>query len=148
MPAISFRSFVPADRAACLGVFDANCPAYFAPNERSAYAQFLDSNPGFYTVCVHRETVVGAYGLTVYAQAKRGRISWIMLDPTVRGRGVGRQMMERAAQVGRGQGLAEIDIAASQKSAPFFARFGAVEIRRTADGWGPGMDRVDMEWRL
>jgi hypothetical protein len=27
---------------------------------------------------------------------------------------------------------------------PFFARFGAVEARRTSDGWGPGMHRVDM----
>ena len=29
-------------------------------------------------------------------------------------------------------------------SATFFARFGATETKRTCDGWGPGMDRVDM----
>jgi hypothetical protein len=41
-----------------------------------------------------------------------------------------------------------LDVAASQHSAPFFARFGARELARTDDGWGPGMHRVDMELPL
>ena len=35
-----------------------------------------------------------------------------------------------------------------EKAAAFFARFGAIEKVTTPDGWGPGMDRVDMELNL
>jgi hypothetical protein len=56
--------------------------------------------------------------------------------------------MARVLASARASRLSRIDIAASHKSAAFFARYGAVELRRTQDGWGPGMDRVDMELRL
>ena len=41
-------------------------------------------------------------------------------------------------------GATEIGISTSQKTAPFFARFGAVIGKVTEDGWGPGLDRVEM----
>ena len=41
-----------------------------------------------------------------------------------------------------------IEIAASHKSAPFFAKFGATVTAHTVDGWGNGMDRIDMELLL
>jgi hypothetical protein len=41
--------------------------------------------------------------------------------------------------------MVSIRIAASHRSAPFFARFGAETVRETPDGWGPGMHRIDME---
>jgi hypothetical protein len=41
-----------------------------------------------------------------------------------------------------------VDIAASQKSAAFFARFGAVTLKVVDNGWGTGMHRIDMELPL
>jgi len=38
---INFRPYSSNDRESCLSIFDANCPKYFATNERSDYAQFL-----------------------------------------------------------------------------------------------------------
>ncbi|WP_242112849.1 hypothetical protein [Luteimonas aquatica] len=43
-----------------------------------------------------------------------------------------------------GSGRPTLHISASHKSAPFFARFGALETARVPDGWGPGMHRVEM----
>ena len=57
-------------------------------------------------------------------------------------------MMERVVSLARASGVSTISIAASHKSAAFFERFGALAMERTTDGWGPGMDRVDMELRL
>ena len=52
--------------------------------------------------------------------------------------------MRRVIGRGRQSGATEIGISTSQKTAPFFARFGAVIGKVTEDGWGPGLDRVEM----
>jgi len=71
-------------------------------------------------------------------------MNWIMIDPARHGRGIGSAVMAEILARAHQLGCAAIDIAASQLSAPFFARFGANEVRRTSNGWGPGMHRVDM----
>ena len=83
--------------------------------------------------------VVGAFGMH---DAEGYCLRWILIDPAAQGRGVGSAMMTRVLEIGDGRA---ISIAASHKSAPFFARFGARVVEETPDGWGPGMHRVDME---
>jgi GNAT superfamily N-acetyltransferase len=80
--------------------------------------------------------------------AARRRLNWIMLDPRFQGHGAGRAIMERVAARAVRQGIQVVDIAASHKSEAFFARFGAVTMTVTPDGWGSDMHRVDMELRL
>lgn len=138
-----FRAYEPADRVACLALFDANCPAAFAPNERDEYAAFLDEGHDGYEVCVDGEAVVGAYGLV--RDGAGLALRWILIGPAAQGRGLGAGMMERVAARAREEGVERVRISASQVSAPFFARFGARERSRTVDGWGPGMHRVEME---
>ena len=41
---VTFRSYVSTDKSVCLKLFDANCPEFFAPNERVDYAEFLDAS--------------------------------------------------------------------------------------------------------
>ena len=150
----TFAPYREEHRGRCLEVFDANCPGSFAPNERAEFAVFLDEVPDGYEVCLVDGVVAGAFGLLAAPRPDepgRLRINWIMIDPDVQGRGVGRAMMERARARARGHGAHDpvaIDIAASHVSAPFFARFGASEVGRTEDGWGPGMHRVDMVMRV
>ena len=144
---MSFRAWQKEDREACLSIFDANCPAFFAPNERSDYARFLDAAPNGYEVCELAGRVVGAFGLVTHGDGGTS-LTWIMIDPDAQGAGIGSAMMERVVSRATVSGLSTVNIAASHKSAAFFERFGAVAIGRTIDGWGPGMDRVDMELRL
>ena len=142
-----FRPYVAADLAQCLALFDANCPEFFAPNERTDYAAFLRSEPTNYTVCVVAGRVEGAFGL--FAGDRGGAsLNWILLSPHVQGTGVGTQMMQRTVDEAGRRGCRVIDIAASHKSAPFFARFGARATSETADGWGPGMHRIDMQLKV
>lgn len=146
-PKISFRPYSGADREACLAIFDANCPAYFAPNERADYERFLKTSPNSYEVCEVAGRIVAAFGLMREGRY-RDRLNWIMLDPESKGVGLGSKIMMRVISLGRTSQLRLIKIAASHKSASFFARFGAVATAHTQDGWGPGMDRVDMELPL
>lgn len=147
MSPVSFRPYRKADRQACTGIFDANCPAFFAPNERLEYEEFLDSASGDYEVCEVDGKVLGAFGLSVAGEDTK-RLSWIMLDPQAQGLGVGSAIMQRVIQLGRSSRTSVVKIAASHKSAPFFARFGASATSFIENGWGPGMDRVDMELQL
>lgn len=128
---------------ACLAIFDANCPEYFAPNERSDYAEFLEDPPEGYEVCEVSHSVAAAFGLVKAGEAGT-RLVWIMIDSRMHGHGLGRAIMQRVMAMPAAIAAGSIGIAASHKSEPFFARFGAVVTRRTRDGWGPGMDRVDM----
>lgn len=145
---LQFRLYRPADQSACLSLFDSNCHDFFAPEEICDYERFLAGRPSGYEVCLDGSTILGAYGLTVNQASRRSRLHWIMIDASVHGRGVGTKIMHRVLHVMDSSDVHVLDIAASQKSAPFFARFGAVERSRRADGWGVGLDRVDMELEL
>jgi GNAT superfamily N-acetyltransferase len=147
MSKISFRSYSDADRQPCISIFDANCPEFFAPNERQDYEEFLEREPGEYEVCEVEGRVLGAFGLFVDSEGMK-TLNWILLDPQTQGIGVGSTIMERVIQLSRASQTRVVKIAASHKSAPFFARFGASPTLLTKNGWGSGMDRVDMELSL
>lgn len=126
-----------------MSIFDANCPEFFAPNERQEYQEFLESVPEEYEVCEVDGRLLGAFGLIGEGQDTKA-LNWILLDPQTQGMGVGSRIMDRVVQLGRTLEVRTVEIAASQKSAPFFARFGAITTSTSLHGWGPGMHRVDM----
>ncbi len=152
-----FRPYTIADRAACLELFDSNCPEYFAPSERRDYEAFLDTkahlvaeaHPGraasAYTVCLSDARVCGAYGLLFGPGNGRARLRWIMIDASERGRGMGTTIMHRVLQRLAASTARVLDITTSHKATAFFERFGARETARIPDGWGGGLDRVEME---
>lgn len=147
MTKVIFRSYAAADREACISVFDANCPEFFAPNERQDFEEFLEQEPADYEICEGDGKVLGAFGLFVDGENTK-TLNWILLDPQTQGMGVGSKIMKRVIQLGHTSQTKVVKIAASHKSAPFFARFGASKKTLTENGWGPGMDRVDMELQL
>lgn len=147
-----FRSYDTTDLERCLGLFDSNCPEFFAPNERDEYRLFLTHEPLGYEVCLVEQRIVGAYGLTVIGQSvdeqTMGRVSWILIDPKTQGMGVGSAMMHRAVERARNLSLRQINIAASHLSEPFFEKFGATTVATLENGWGVDMHRHDMTLRL
>ena len=143
---IRFRPFTSTDRSACLGLFDTNAPEYFDFDERVDYERFLDNLPARYWVCTREEEVLAAFGFIM--DGERGRIQWIMVGSNAQGIGIGGLMMRRIRNEAHESGVRFIDIAASQKSAPFFAHYGAEVRMRTEEGWGRGLDRIDMELDL
>jgi GNAT superfamily N-acetyltransferase len=140
---ITFRPYRSADQADCLTLFDDNCPAFFAPNERQGYVAFLGSRTTHYEVCLFGNRIAGAFG--VLPDEPQGiALRWILVSPVMQGQGLGSAMMGRVIERVRMLGGTSLYIGASHRSAPFFARFGARATATTPDGWGPGMHRVDM----
>ena len=144
---VTFRSYVSTDKSVCLKLFDANCPEFFAPNERVDYAEFLDASPLSYELCLVNGEIQGAFGLSENG-LQQSSLNWILLNPNFQGMGIGSSIMNRISAVAHQAGVRLVKIAASHKSAPFFAKFGAIEIAAMKNGWGPGMHRIDMELHL
>lgn len=144
---LKFRDYEPRDHGECLSVFDENCPAFFAPNERADYIAFLTGDSRHYVVAMLEDKVVGAYGVHPLPQ-NAAALHWILLSPSLHGHGAGSVMMSRVLSQIRAWNRSPLYISASHRSAPFFSRFGAIEISRELDGWGPGMHRVEMLIRL
>jgi GNAT superfamily N-acetyltransferase len=141
--AVVMRPYDESDQRDCLALFDANCPEYFDPGERADYVQFLDERPAGYEVCLQGRNIVGAFGVCESTEGGRA-LRWILISPASQGQGVGTAMMARALETGRASGETALHIAASQKSAPFFARFGAHAVATCPRGWGPTLDRIEM----
>ncbi len=141
---VSIRSFHAADHGSCLALFDQNCPEYFDPGERADYAAFLESQPAGYELCLLEGHCVGAFGVCERT-AGGAALRWILIAPAAQGQGVGTAMMVRALEHCRARGAPVLHIAASQKSAPFFARFGARAVKSIPQGWGRELDRIEME---
>ena len=142
--AVLMRAYEQADQRDCLRLFDENCPEFFDPGERAQYLEFMESRPAGYEICLLQQQVVGAFGVCELV-AGGVALRWILISPAAQGRGVGTAMMGRALEVCRAGGEPVLHISASQKSGPFFARFGARAIRTIPQGWGPLLDRVEME---
>ncbi len=143
---MTFRAYTASDRDTCLRLFDALVPEYFAPNERADYEQFLAGVPQTYRLAIRGNDILAAFGFVI--DGTRGRIQWIMTANTARGTGIGGGMMSYVLDAARDAGVRCIDIAASQKSASFFAHYGATQKKVTIEGWGLGLDRIDMELAL
>ena len=146
LPSASFRPYEAQDRERCLAIFDENCPEFFAPNERAGFADFLERSADDYCVCLMDGRVAGGYGLCLEGKGVMS-LRWILIARATQRHGIGHLMMTRALN-GIRKLKAKLVIGASHKSAPYFAKFGATEVKTTPDGWGPGMHRVDMELTL
>lgn len=144
----TFSPFSPKYKKACLALFDQNCPRYFSPNEKADYKMFLSGKPAGYSVGFLGKEVVAACGLTSITELGQARLSWILVSNHHKGQGLGHTMMTHMLEQAKQNKVQRIDIAASHLSADFFAKFGAKEILRTENGWGPEMRRVDMLLQL
>ncbi|MEM1379903.1 MAG: GNAT family N-acetyltransferase [Pseudomonadota bacterium] len=148
MAAEAFRAYTGADRDQAMALLDANIPEAFHPGERGAFTEFLSAFATDYRVLPRQGRLIAAFALSAEPQPHTGRIRWLMAHPEVHGIGLGRAMMDEVKSEARARGIALITIAASHVSEAFYTRFGATVDVRTHDGWGPGMHRVDMTWRI
>ena len=99
------RQFRPADRAACLALFDSNVPEYFQTTERHAFETFLDSPDllpprlrehrgplGRFYVVENDEGIVGCGGW--YFDGNVAGLSWGIVRRSLHRRGLGRFLLE------------------------------------------------------
>lgn len=141
----AFRPYKNTDRAACMVLFESNCPTYFAPEERVDYEAFLDALDCDYSVLTLAEDIVGCGGFHVNRETGQGKLCWGMVDQSHHKSGLGKALLEfRLAGIKANPDATHVHIDTSQLSAPFYAKFGFKQTHKTKDGYGTGIDHIEM----
>jgi N-acetylglutamate synthase-like GNAT family acetyltransferase len=138
----SIRPFLVYDRIACLAIFDSNAPDFIDPADRSDFTEFL-SEPGQYVVAESEGTVVGCGGY--YSRNSAARLTWGMVHRSHHRRGLGILLLRwRLQRIMAEPGVTTIECSTSQMTEGFYARCGFVTEDRLPEGYGPGLERVEM----
>lgn len=141
-----FRPFRPDDITACLAIFDGNCPRFFAPSEREEFAAFLTAprpSDAPYLVLEDESDILACGGIEV--SGPDAHLTWGMVARDRHGQHLGTRLTEARLALARTlPGVERLILSTSQHTQGFYAGFGFTLTARTPDGFGPGLDRIDM----
>jgi ribosomal protein S18 acetylase RimI-like enzyme len=143
-----FRPYTNADREACLATFDSNAQRFFSPGDRSVFATFLDTPPGFYGVLVaDAGTVVGCGGSAITkASPEVAVLTWVMVHAARHAEGFGRKLCRAClSRLQDWPGVGTVVLHTSNETAGFFPKLGFRDVAMIPNGYRVGFDRYDME---
>ncbi|MEO0652505.1 MAG: GNAT family N-acetyltransferase [Planctomycetota bacterium] len=139
------RPIASADRDGLLEVFDSNLDEFLHDDERPGFEEWLGAPQGVYLTLTEVGRAIGCGGY-VLDDDRSLRLTWGLLHRDHHGRGIGRWMLlERLCRGHRELDPPRSTLGTTPRVEPFFAGVGFRRLSFTADGWGPGLDRVDME---
>lgn len=149
MSDVEFHPYSSDDKADCLALLEGNTPKYFAPSERQDFIGFLDDDlstlNGAYLVMSRDGQTIGCGGYDIDAATGTAKLCWGMVSQSHHKTGLGRKLLEaRLKGIDSHGGTQRIVIDTSQLSAPFFEHFGFKVTATKKDGYGPGIDHVEM----
>jgi ribosomal protein S18 acetylase RimI-like enzyme len=147
------RPYVPADRDACVAVLASSVPTYAQLHELGEYAAWLDracvrgaEDPCEYLVGERDGAVVCAGGVAFATTAPVATLCWGIVRADLHRRGLGRALLlARLDRVRARGGVARVLLDTTDAAVGFFLRHGFVVTGRVRDGYGPGIDRLDLE---
>lgn len=141
------RDYTPADKAACLAIFDGNMPTFFDPSERPLFVSFLDAPRGeSYLVLDIGGQIVGCGGFAREDDGTTITFTWGMVERNRHKSGLGRVLTEaRLARIKALDNVERVALNTTPQIAPFFVHMGFVERGVEPNGYAPGMDKVEME---
>lgn len=143
------RAYTPADREACLALFDSNVPRFFVEAERDGYAAFLDDMRWPYQVIERDGRIVACGGHAVEPDGRTVSLCWGMVEQGLHGQGLGRTLTEARLAAARAEpGVVSVRLDTGQHTTGFYERFGFVIEGVVKDGYAPGSDRHDMRLML
>jgi GNAT superfamily N-acetyltransferase len=146
---MNFRPYQPADKAACLAIFDGNTPDFFAPHERTDFDEFLREPGGLYFVVENESDTIVACGGVWHYSDEQIALTWGMVSRTHHRHGIGRWLLlKRLQYICTLSGTLTVVIDTSQFSAPFFEKFDFHTTQITRDGFAPGLDKIAMQLPL
>jgi ribosomal protein S18 acetylase RimI-like enzyme len=142
-----YRPYHPADRAACLAIYDSNAERFFSPGDREAFAAFLDVLQGFFGVlCDDDGTMVGCGGIGTRDEGRTAVLTWGMVHADRHGHGLGRALaLARLLRLNEMPEVTRVTINTSGPAVGFFEKLGFRVVKMTPDGYRVGLDRYDLE---
>ena len=138
------------DCVRCLSLFWSNAPTFFQGIEVDAYMTFLDDRPGPYVILEDEdEKVVACGGYALDTDAGTADLCWGLVRNDAHGRGLGRALLlARLDAIAQAVPEAVVHLNTSQHTRGFYEREGFTVVHTEADGYAPGLDRIEMARRL
>ncbi len=143
------RSYEIGDKTKLVEILKRNVPSYFDPSEVDDFMTFLEKEGERYFTFEYKGEIVGGAGCLAEKDTGIGLVRWIFFDPSQRGSGLGKLMMEHCLRVFKADPmLQKLVVQTSQLAYRFFEKFGYKLIKVQKDFWGPGLDLYHMEREL
>lgn len=138
------RPYRPADRDACLRIFDSNVPDYFLASDRDDFERFLDAIPGKpVRYFVIDDVACGGIWIDELYDA---RMCWGMVHRTHHRTGLGKRLLRARLAEAKMAGAKTASLATVRAVEGFFVKEGFTLVRTVDDGYGAGIDR--REYRM
>ena len=143
------RPYRAQDFDACMTVFDSNRPKYFSADERLQFAAFLRQLPGPYLVVEDGAgRVVGCGGYAIDPETGVASFCWGMVERSLHGQGIGKRLsLARLENIHRQPGVRGVRLDTGHHTRGFYENLGFRVTSIEKDGYWPGLDRCEMEWR-
>lgn len=145
---MKFRTYTAEDKAVLLEVFRSNCPKYFVETDEADFIDFLDNYADEnYLVAIKDEQVIGCGGH--YTKGTGHGIAWVMFKSGSIGRrdllNVTDRFYGEVESRIRAEGeLYNITVYTTQLMVKLFERYGFDVGEVTKNGFGDGLDEVEM----
>lgn len=141
-----FRLYKPKDHPALLSIFQLNTPAFFAKEEQKDFEAYLDKFADTYFVAEQDGQLLGAGGYHLRENKTIGRLSWYLLHPDAKGKGVGKKLVLQCLKaIKQEKNIQKLSVWTSQLAYQFFGKFGFETVEIKKDYWGEGLDLYRME---
>jgi GNAT superfamily N-acetyltransferase len=150
MRELTIRPFSAEDGKSCLAIFDSNTPAFFSADERNEFAAFLaDGRSSYFVATWTGGPPIGCGGYYLNRSEGLAGLCWGMVHRSWHRRGIGSALLNyRLAAIERLRSATVVRVNTAPRTQGFFAEHGFRVVRVVADGFAPGVDRVEMEKQL
>lgn len=147
--ATKIRIYEIKDKAAVLGLFDLNTPAFFAVEEKQDLIRYLDSELEYYCVLELGGSLAGCGGINFSKDGAHARISWDLIDPRLHGKGLGSLLLKHRLEILRtNKSVQTITVRTSQLAYLFYQKNGFVLVETQRDYWAKGFDLYRMDYPM
>lgn len=143
---MELRNYQTKDQESCLALFDSNVPHFFAPHERTEFAEFLmTSTDPYFVVADDQGYIIGCGGYYVNRERAAAGLTWGMVNSRLHRQGVGRfLLLVRLRHISQEADVRSVFINTSQHSHGFFAKVGFVVESIVENGFAPGLHEYKM----
>ncbi|MCH2216312.1 MAG: GNAT family N-acetyltransferase [Flavobacteriales bacterium] len=144
------RRYLPADQNRLIEILKFSTPEFFHPREKADFVQYLSKYLEDYFVIESDAVVVGCGGINYLPLYGEARISWDIVHPEFRSKGIGSTLLKHRLNEIKGGKIpvSKVVVRSSQKAFHFYQKFGFTLVHSQKDYWAPGFDLFELEMAI
>jgi [ribosomal protein S18]-alanine N-acetyltransferase len=143
------RIYTAKDREAILEILRLNTPQFFGKDEETDIIHYLENEIEDYYVVEEIGKIIGSGGINYFIADGLARISWDLIHPNHKGKGLGKQLVDhRINKIKKNPAVQTIVVRTSQFAHKFYKKMGLTLERIDKDFWAVGLDLYQMKMHV